>query len=198
MANAKESKKKDNIILIGMPGVGKSTVGVIMAKILGYTFIDTDLVIQDKYGKKLSELIDENGPEGFLELENRVCSELPVSHAVVATGGSVVYGEDAMAHLSEAGVVVYIQQNIWHLKRRLHNIRGRGVVLKDGQTFDDLYEEREDLYRKYADVIVDEHGLSVEETIRAVIQSVHPYLIDCDPPELENIEFPNDKKDKTN
>lgn len=171
-------KSKNNVVLIGMPGVGKSTVGVVLAKIAGYEFIDTDIVIQNHYDKKLSEMIDAEGPEGFLAKENKICSELEADHAVIATGGSVVYGENAMSHLKENGLVVYIHQNPWHLKQRLHNIHGRGVVLKKGQTLDDLFEEREVLYQKYADVVVDEHGLSVEETIRAVLNAVAPYMDD--------------------
>jgi shikimate kinase len=170
------TEKKNNIILIGMPGVGKSTVGVILAKILGYQFVDSDLVIQQKTGKKLREIIAEQGTDGFIRTENRINAALQAERSVIATGGSVVYGEEAMEHLKEIGVVVYIKQNLWHLKKRLRNIKGRGVVLKKGQTLDSLYAERTALYEKYADVTVDEHGLNVEQTIEAVQRAVQPYL----------------------
>ena len=170
------TEKKNNIILIGMPGVGKSTVGVILAKILGYQFVDSDLVIQQETGKKLREIIAEQGTDGFIQTENRINAALRAERSVIATGGSVVYGKEAMEHLKDIGVVVYIKQNLWHLKKRLRNIKGRGVVLKKGQTLDSLYEERAVLYEKYADVIVDEHGLDVEQIIEAVQQAVQPYL----------------------
>lgn len=170
------TEKKNNIILIGMPGVGKSTVGVILAKILGYQFVDSDLVIQQETGKKLREIIAEQGTDGFIQTENRINAALRAERSVIATGGSVVYGKEAMEHLKDIGVVVYIKQNLWHLKKRLRNIKSRGVVLKKGQTLDSLYEERAVLYEKYADVIVDEHGLDVEQTIEAVQQAVQPYL----------------------
>lgn len=162
----------DNIILIGMPGVGKSTVGVILAKILGYEFVDADLVIQKEEGKLLKEIIAERGAEGFIEVENRVNSKLDVHHSVIATGGSVIYGKEAMAHLKEIGTVVYLKQSFRVLNRRLRNIRNRGVVLKEGQTMRDLFEERRVLYEKYADVIVDEYGLSIEETVDAVCEAL--------------------------
>lgn len=163
---------KDNIILIGMPGVGKSTIGVILAKVLGYQFIDADLLIQKAEGKLLKDIIKEKGTDGFIQVENRVNSEIEAHRSVIATGGSVVYGREAMEHLKSIGVVVYLKQNLWHLEKRLRNIKGRGVVLKPGQTLADLYEERTVLYEKYADVIVDEHGLNIEETLEAVEQEL--------------------------
>ena len=159
---------KDNIVLIGMPGVGKSTIGVILAKVLGYQFIDADLLIQKSEGKLLKDIIREKGTDGFIEVENRVNSQIDAQRCVIATGGSVVYGKEAMDHLKSIGTVVYLKQNLWHLEKRLHNIKGRGVVLKPGQTLKDLYEERTILYEKYADIIVDEHGLNIEETLEAV------------------------------
>lgn len=159
---------KDNIILIGMPGVGKSTIGVILAKVLGYQFIDADLLIQKAEGKLLKDIIREKGTEGFIQVENRINSGIEAQRSVIATGGSVVYGKEAMEHLKSIGTVVYLKQNLWHLEKRLRNIKGRGVVLKPGQTLADLYEERTVLYEKYADIIVDEHGLNIEETLEAV------------------------------
>lgn len=162
----------DNIVLIGMPGVGKSTIGVILAKILGYEFVDADLVIQKEEGKLLKDIIAERGTEGFIEVENRVNSKLDVHHSVIATGGSVIYGKEAMEHLKEIGTVVYLKQSYRVLNRRLHNIKNRGVVLKEGQTLRDLYNERTLLYEKYADVIVDEKGLNIEETVEAVCEQL--------------------------
>lgn len=167
----KENKKnKDNIILIGMPGVGKSTAGVVLAKVLGYQFVDADLVIQKEEGKLLHQIIDEVGTEGFIAVENRVNSSLCVEHSIIATGGSVVYGKEAMEHLKEIGTVVYLKLPYEELSRRLKDIKGRGVVLKDGQTLKDLYEERVPLYEHYADIIVDEYGLNVERTIEKILE----------------------------
>lgn len=161
---------KDNIVLIGMPGVGKSTIGVILAKVLGYEFVDSDLVIQKEKGKLLKDIIAEAGPEGFIEVENDVISRLNVSHSIIATGGSAVYGEEAMAHLKENGVIVYLKQSLSELEKRLSDISGRGVVLKNGQTLDSLFEERCVLYEKYADIIIDEEGKDIEQTL-AIIEA---------------------------
>lgn len=162
---------KDNIVLIGMPGVGKSTVGVVLAKVMGYQFVDADLVIQEKEKKLLCEIIEEVGAEGFIEVENRINSRIEAQHAIIATGGSVVYGKEAMAHLKEIGTVVYLKLPYEELDRRLKDIKGRGVVLKDGQTLRDLYEERVPLYEKYADITVDEYQLNVEQTIEKIMES---------------------------
>ena len=162
--------KKSNIVLIGMPGVGKSTVGVVLAKVLGYQFIDADLVIQEKEKKLLCEIIAEAGAEGFIEVENRINSEIMAEHAIIATGGSVVYGTEAMAHLKEIGTVIYLKLPYDTLEKRLNDIRGRGVVLKEGQTLRGLYEERVPLYEKYADIIVDENQLNVEESIDKILE----------------------------
>lgn len=163
---------KDNIVLIGMPGVGKSTVGVILAKVLGYQFLDADLVIQAREGKLLRQIIEEVGTEGFIEVENRVNASLECSRTIIATGGSVVYGEQAMNHLKEIGTVVYLQVPFATIDKRLSDIKGRGVVLKDGQTLYDLYEERTLLYEKYADISVSEEGLNVEETVERLIEKL--------------------------
>lgn len=160
---------KNNIVLIGMPGVGKSTVGVVLAKVLGYQFIDADLVIQEEEGKLLHQIIAEVGTEGFIEVENRVNASIQAEHAIIATGGSVVYGKEAMEHLKEIGTVVYLKLPFEVLNRRLRDIKGRGVVLKEGQTLKDLYEERVPLYEKYADVTINEFGLNVEQTIDRII-----------------------------
>ena len=163
---------KKNVVLIGMPGAGKSTIGVILAKMLGKDFIDADLVIQKEEGRLLREIIEQEGPDGFLEVENRVNAGLTPERAVIATGGSVVYGKKAMEHLSEIGVVVYLRLSYAAVNRRLRDIRGRGVVLRDGQTLKDLYEERVSLYEKYAEVTVEEDGLTVEETLEKTLQAL--------------------------
>ena len=162
--------KKSNIVLIGMPGVGKSTIGVVLAKMLGYDFIDADLVIQEKEKKLLREIIAEVGAEGFIEVENRINSSIEAEHAIIATGGSVVYGAEAMAHLKEIGTVLYLKLPYEELQKRLRDIKGRGVVLKDGQTLKDLYEERVPLYEKYADLTVDEERCSIEQTIDKIVK----------------------------
>lgn len=163
---------KNNIVLIGMPGVGKSTVGVILAKVLGYQFLDADLVIQEKEGKLLREIIEEVGTDGFIEVENRVNASLDCTRTIIATGGSVVYGAEAMEHLKEIGTVVYLEVPYSIIEKRLSDIKGRGVVLKDGQTLYDLYTERTLLYEKYADVCVSEEGLNVEETVERLIEKL--------------------------
>ena len=164
--------KKDNIVLIGMPGVGKSTVGVILAKVLGFQFVDADLVIQEKEGKLLREIIAEEGPDGFIAVENRINSEIESHHSVIATGGSVVYGKEAMEHLRQIGTVIYLKLDYADISRRLSDIKGRGVVLKDGQTLKDLYDERVVLYEKYADITVDADDLKIGEALEKVLENL--------------------------
>ena len=161
-----------NIILIGMPTSGKSTVGVILAKILGMKFLDTDLLIQSRTGKKLSEIIESEGSDGFLRIEEEVCSSVDAENTVIATGGSVVYGQDAMRHLKENGKTVYLQISLEELKQRLRDAKARGVVLREGVSLDGLYAERTELYARYADLIVSEEGLTLEETVSAVKESL--------------------------
>ena len=161
-----------NIILIGMPGAGKSTIGVILAKMLAMDFTDSDLVIQKKEGRTLSRIIAEEGTDGFIEIENRILASLNLKKTVIATGGSAVYGTEAMRHLSEDGVVVYLQLSFDAVRERLHDIKGRGVVLKEGRTLSDLYQERCVLYEQYADLTIQEDGCSVEETLDQVIRSL--------------------------
>ena len=159
---------KDNIVLIGMPGVGKSTVGVVLAKALGYNFVDADLVIQQQTGKLLCELIAEHGTEGFLEIEDEANSRIEGHKAVIPTGGSAVYCANAMEHYKEIATVLYLSVSYETLEERLGDLKNRGVVLNDGQTLKDLYDERTAYYEKYADVTVNEEGLSIRETIDAV------------------------------
>lgn len=163
---------KNNVVLIGMPGVGKSTLGVVLAKELGFEFVDADLLIQKRENRLLKEIIAEDGVDGFLKIENDVNTSINTDKTVIATGGSVIYGAEAMAHLKEIGTVVYLKLDYETLDSRLGSLKGRGVVLKDGQTLKSLYEERIPLYEKYADIIVDEQGLNLEETLTSVLKSL--------------------------
>lgn len=157
-----------NIILIGMPASGKSTVGVVLAKLLGYDFVDTDLLIQRQTGLRLSEIIQTQGLDAFLAAEEAACLSLRVDHSVIATGGSVIYSDAAMRHLKGLGTVVYLSVDFKTLQTRLHDVRGRGVVLRPGQSLADLYAERVPLYRRYADVTIPEGNGSLEETVQAL------------------------------
>lgn len=158
----------NNVILIGMPGAGKSTVGVVLAKKLGYSFTDSDLVIQQKTGKLLHQLIEEKGEAGFLMLENEINASLNPDRHVIATGGSAVYGKEAMEHLGRTGCMVYLKLPYEELKERLGDLRERGVVLKEGFTLYDLFEERSPLYEKYADITVDCGGRQIREIVEEI------------------------------
>lgn len=159
-----------NIILIGMPAVGKSTVGVVVAKRLGYEFVDTDLLIQKQEKRLLKEIIAEEGNDGFLTIENQVNRDLEVERAVISPGGSVVYCEEAMRHFKEIGTIVYLEASYEEIYQRITSAKNRGVVLKEGQTLRDLYDERVRLFEKYADYTVSEKGLTLEETIDEVLE----------------------------
>lgn len=159
-----------NIIFIGMPASGKSTVGVVVAKRLGYDFIDTDLLIQKQEGRLLKDIIADVGNEGFLEIENQVNRDLVAENAVISPGGSVVYCEEAMLHLKEIGTVVYLKTSYEDIYNRISNAKNRGVVLKEGQTLKSLYDERVKLFEKYADYTISEEGLDLEETIDKVLE----------------------------
>lgn len=149
---------KTNLILIGMPASGKSTVGVILAKVIGYDFIDTDILIQKREKKRLAQIIEDHGVEGFLEIENRVNASVEADHCIIATGGSAVYGADAMRHFKKIGHIMYLKVDYETIAKRLGNIKQRGVALREGQTLRDLYEERTVLYEKYADTVIEEQG----------------------------------------
>ena len=157
---------KSNIVLVGMPTSGKSTVGVILAKLLGMDFIDSDLIIQKKTGKKLSEIIEDEGLDGFIDIENKICCGIKAENTVIATGGSVIYGEEAMKHFRESGRVVYLEIDYDTLEQRLHHTKQRGVVLREGQTKKELFDERVVLYKKYADICLSEEGMGIEETVQ--------------------------------
>lgn len=157
-----------NIILIGMPGAGKSTIGVVLAKILGYQFIDSDLLIQKQEGKILQDLIEEKGIDGFLTIENQVNQDIDTDMTVISTGGSAVYCHEAMMKFKEKGIIVYLQLSYDNISRRLGSLIKRGVVLNKGETLLDLYRERIPLYEQYADIIVNIDELDINEAIEKV------------------------------
>lgn len=163
-----------NIILIGMPGAGKSTLGVVLAKILNYAFIDADLLIQNQCDKTLQKIIDACGPDGFIEVENEVLCTLSTDRSVIATGGSAVYSDEAMKHLSNIGTIVYLKVSLEELENRLGGLYERGVVMKNGigMSLKDLYDERRPLYEKYAEVTIDIDGLSVRDTARQLVDKL--------------------------
>lgn len=162
----------DNIILIGMPGAGKSTVGVVLAKKMGYCFIDSDLVIQEQTHKLLHEIIREKGQEGFLEAENRINASIEADRAVIATGGSVIYGDEAMAHFKGMGTVIYLRLSYKTLENRLGDLYERGVALKEGQTLEELYEERIPYYERYADITINCERKRIREIVAEIAGKV--------------------------
>ena len=162
----------NNITLIGMPGAGKSTIGVVLAKVLGYQFLDSDLLIQKQEKRRLSEIIEEEGYKGFKDVENRVNESIEAENTVIATGGSVVYCEEAMEHLKSIGTVVYLKLSLNALSKRLGNLKGRGVLLREGQNLTDLYEERTPLYEKYADIVIDEEGKDLEASLEILLKTL--------------------------
>ena len=164
---------KDNIILIGMPGAGKSTVGVVLAKKLGYAFVDSDLVIQSREGKLLHEIIEERGIEAFWSVEENANASIDVHRTVIATGGSVVYGRRAMEHLKQIGVVVYLRLSCDAIADRLGDLNERGVTLREGQGLTELYAERVPMYEEYADVTIECEGLSIREIVEHVCEIIH-------------------------
>ena len=159
----------NNIILIGMPGAGKSTVGVVLAKVLGYKFLDSDLVIQEKEGKLLSQLIEEYGDAGFIKIENDVNKNIEVDHTVIATGGSAVYGTEAMEHFRRIGTVIYLEVPYKEIKNRVGSLKDRGVVSNGKTKIEDIYADRIALYETYAHVIIKEWDIPIRETIEKIL-----------------------------
>lgn len=154
-----------NIVLIGMPGAGKSTIGVLLAKSLLMSFVDTDLVIQNRCSMSLCDIIEKEGTDAFIKIENDVICSCNFKNSVVATGGSAVYGKEAMKKLKEESTVVYLKLPVEEIEKRIKNIQTRGVAMKKGTTLKDLYEERRALYEKYADITVDCLGCTAEECV---------------------------------
>lgn len=155
----------NNIILIGMPGSGKSTLGVLLAKAIGYSFTDTDLIISRRAGKPLQAILDRDGLERFLELEEAVGEQLECDHTVVATGGSMVLSERAMAHLQAIGTVVYIHVPLAEIERRVKNIRTRGIAFHKNETLADVFRQRTPLYERYAQVTAESDSADIEQTV---------------------------------
>lgn len=163
---------KKNIVLIGMSAAGKSTIGVVIAKRLGYDFLDSDLLIQKQENALLWEIIEEKGIEKFLEIENRVNSSINVENTVIAPGGSLVYCREAMEHLKENGIVVYLEVPYDTLKKRIKSTKSRGMVIRENQTLKDVYDERKELFEKYADIIINEKSTRIEDSIEKVLDSL--------------------------
>lgn len=166
---------KPNITMIGMPSSGKSTVGVLLAKQLGFSFVDVDIVIQEKEGRLLKEIIADEGMDGFLKAEDRINAGLDVKMSVIAPGGSVIYGEKAMKHLKEISEVVYLKMSYEEMEKRIGNVVDRGVALKPGFTLRDLYNERVPYYERYADIVIDEEGKTPGQTVdelRGIIEGM--------------------------
>lgn len=157
-----------NIVLIGMPGAGKSTVGVVLAKKLGFSFLDSDLLIQEHEKMLLHEIIEQKGLDGFNQIENEVNASITATNSVIATGGSVIYGKEAMEHLKTIGTVIYLQLNYEELKERLGDLEERGVSIRPGMTLKDLYAERTPLYETYADLTI----ACDNKPIRKIVQEI--------------------------
>ena len=162
----------DNIILIGMPGAGKSTLGVLLAKAMGKLFVDTDIIIQQKTKRLLQDIIDNDGTEAFMSLEEEILLSVNEENTVIATGGSAVYSEKAMEHFKKSGKIVYLHVDFDEIVKRVTNITTRGIVLKNGKTLSDAFDERKPLYDRFADITIDCTGNSVEESVKKIIESL--------------------------
>lgn len=170
--NGEQNVMNNNIVLIGMPGAGKSTIGVLLAKAVNYEFLDTDITIQKETGKKLYEIIAEKGLEAFLQIENDVLKKVEADRTVIATGGSAVFGREAMEHLKEIGTVVYIRLSCEEIIRRVNNIKTRGIAMQKGDSLEDVFRQRTPLYEKYADIIVDAQHTTIEEAVERIMEHV--------------------------
>ena len=162
-----------NVILVGMPSCGKSTIGVVLAKTMNKGFVDTDLLIQEKEEKPLQDIINQSGNDYFRKVEEEVLCSVDTSNSVISTGGSAIYYDAAMQHLKKQGTVVYLKVALETIESRLNNIKTRGVTMEKGATIASLYEERIPLYEKYADVIIEADGFEVEDTVEAIINAVN-------------------------
>ena len=164
----------DNIVLIGMPGVGKSTVGVLLAKAMSRSFVDTDVVIQAGEGRRLQDIIDTDGMDAFCAIEERRVLALACRRSVIATGGSVVYSAPAMRHLKASGVVVHLDLSLDTLKKRLTNLDSRGLVMGRDQTLEQLFHQRDPLYHEYADFTIDCENLTHEQVVERIVHALDP------------------------
>ena len=162
----------DNIILVGMPGAGKSTLGVLLAKAMGKLFVDTDIIIQQKTKRLLQDIIDNDGTDAFLKLEEEILMSVNEENTVIATGGSAVYSEKAMEHFAKSGKIIYLHVDFAEIEKRVTNITTRGIVLKNGKSLADAYEERKPLYDKYADVTIDCTGSTIENSVKMLIEKL--------------------------
>jgi len=161
-----------NIILVGMPGAGKSTLGVLLAKALGMDYLDTDILIQQQTGRLLQEMIDSDGLEAFLAIEERIISGLTTDNCIIATGGSVVYSEKVMNTLRSGGSVVYLDVPYEEIEKRLKNIRTRGIVIKKGSSLRDVYDERAPLYIKYSDAVLECAHKDLESCVSELTEKI--------------------------
>jgi shikimate kinase len=161
-----------NIILTGMPGAGKSTVGVILAKTLGMNFIDTDIVLQENSGRMLQEIINTEGIDAFLQAEESVIVSLNGENTIIATGGSVVFSEKSMKYLKKKGIIIYLSLSYEEMVRRIRNITTRGIVLAADQSLLDLYNQRLPLYEKYADRTIDCSDRDVEKIVENILNAL--------------------------
>ena len=162
----------DNIILIGMPGAGKSTLGVLLAKAMGKLFVDTDIIIQQKTKRLLQDIIDNDGTDAFLKLEEDILLTVCEENTVIATGGSAVYSEKAMEHFKQNGKIVYLHVDFAEIEKRVTNITTRGIVLKNGKSLADAFDERKPLYDKYADVVIDCTGSTIENSVKMLAEKL--------------------------
>jgi len=167
-----------NIVLIGMPGVGKSTVGVLLAKALGRHFLDTDVFIQAVQGRSLQEIIDRDGLAAFCKIEEEYVACIDLTNAVIATGGSVVYSEKAMRHLADRGIIVHLDLPVDAIKGRIRNLCTRGVVMEKGQTIRSLYDHRQPLYRKYAQLVIDCTGRNHDQIVADIVRRLDKWRSD--------------------
>lgn len=162
-----------NIVLIGMPGAGKTTIGNLLSKKLDMTFIDTDSLIKQKSGKSPQQIIDEKGIDEILSMEEKVVMDLNLKNFVVSTGGSVVYSSKAVNHLKSNGLIVYLKSDYPNIEKRIRNLKTRGIVFKDGQDLKGVYNERSPLYEKYADITIDCSNKNINEVLETIIESTN-------------------------
>ena len=167
-----DRSRHQNIVLIGMPGSGKSTVGVLLAKRLGLGFVDTDLLIQERAGRTLQDIVDNDGYEALRHIEEQVLLDMEVQGKVISTGGSAVYSDRAMAHLKTGGVVVFLDIPLGLVIERIGDHSARGISRRPDQSLGELFEERLVLYKRYADVVIDGRGQDQETTCSAVVQAL--------------------------